>query len=178
MKAFERVVRGLAQLGVALAAIATIASMLLIGYSVFMRYFLNQPTVWIDEAVGYLLVASVMLAAADALLEGENISVDVLTSRLGARGRRRTLLAGFVAAAITAALLVFEGADMVAFSRMVDLKSNGYLAVPMWIPQAVVPLGAAVMGAAAIVAFAAAWRDRSDGPVRGHAQPLSARGVD
>ena len=113
-----------------------------------------------------------------ALLDGEHISVDVLTSRLGARGRRRTLLAGFVAAAITAALLVFEGADMVAFSRMVDLKSNGYLAVPMWIPQAVVPLGAALMGAAAIVAFAAAWRDRSDGPVRGHAQPLSARGVD
>jgi len=47
---------------------------------------------------------------------------------------------------------------MVAFSRMVDLKSNGYLAVPMWIPQIFVPVGAALMGLAAIVAFAAAWR--------------------
>ena len=47
---------------------------------------------------------------------------------------------------------------MVAFSRMVDLKSNGYLAVPMWMPQLLVPVGAVLMGLAAIVAFVAAWR--------------------
>ncbi len=28
---------------------------------------------------------------------------------------------------------------MVGFSRMVGLMSNGYLAVPMWIPQLLVP---------------------------------------
>ena len=28
---------------------------------------------------------------------------------------------------------------MVRFSRMVGLMSNGYLAVPMWIPQLLVP---------------------------------------
>ena len=42
---------------------------------------------------------------------------------------------------------------MVAFSRMVDLKSNGYLEVPMWMPQILVPVGAVLMGLAAIVAF-------------------------
>ena len=54
--------------------------------------------------------------------------------------------------------LAIEGADMVAFSRMVDLKSNGYLAVSMWIPQLLVPVGAVLMGLAAIVSFVAAWR--------------------
>lgn len=158
MKALDRLVRALARLGVALAAAALLVSMALIGYSVVMRYFANTPVPWVDELAGYLLVGAVMLAAADALLGGEHISVDILTQRLAARGRHAVLLAGLAAVLASAALLAVEGADMVAFARMVDLKSNGYLAVPMWIPQLLVPAGAVLMGLAAVVAFAAAWR--------------------
>jgi C4-dicarboxylate transporter, DctQ subunit len=164
MKAIDRLVRALARLGIALAAIALLASMFLIGYSVVMRYFLNQPAAWVDELAGYLLVAAVMLAAADALLEGEHIAVDILTERLSARGRRWTVLGGLIAVALSALLLAIEGADMVAFSRMVGLMSNGYLAVPMWIPQLLVPAGAALMLAAAVIAFIAAWRNREAAP--------------
>jgi C4-dicarboxylate transporter, DctQ subunit len=158
MKALERLVRALARVGVALAAASLLVSMALIGYSVVMRYFLNQPIAWVDELAGYLLVGSVMLAAADALLGEEHISVDILVERLSARGHHISLLTGIVAVAASAALLAVEGADMVAFSRMVDLKSNGYLALPMWIPQIFVPVGAVLMGLAAVVAFTAAWR--------------------
>lgn len=158
MKAFERLVRALAHAGIAAAAAATLLSMVVIGYSVVMRYFLGHPTPWVDELVGYLLVAAVMLAAADALLHGEHISVDVLTERLAAPGKRRVALGGLVAVAVIAALLAWEGADMVAFSRMVDLRSNGYLATPMWIPQLAVPIGSGLLVAAAVVGFLAAWR--------------------
>lgn len=153
MKFVDRIIGALAALGVALAAIALIASMFLIAYSVVMRYFLNTPVTWVDEFVGYLLVVSVMLAAADALREGEHIAVDIVTERLGQRGKRITALAGLLAVALAAALLTVEGADMVQFSRMVGLLSNGTMAVPMWIPQLAVPVGAALMGAAAVVAF-------------------------
>jgi C4-dicarboxylate transporter DctQ subunit len=161
MKFIDRVVGALATLGVVLAAIATIASMFLIAYSVVMRYFLNQPVSWVDELVGYLLVASVMLAAADALRQGEHISVDILTERLSLSGHRITALAGFVAVALAAALLTVEGVDMVEFSRMVGLLSNGKLEVPMWIPQIVVPIGAGLMGIAAIVGFIEVARGKS-----------------
>ena len=116
LRLFDRLVRRLATLGIALAAIALIASMALIVYSVAMRYALNQPVVWVDELVGYLLVATVMLAAADALLEGEHIAVDIVTERLSSRGRRLTLLGGLVAVAASAVLLAVEGVDMVRFS--------------------------------------------------------------
>jgi TRAP-type C4-dicarboxylate transport system permease small subunit len=99
-----------------------------------------------------------MLAAADALLEGEHIEVDILTERLPARGRWVTLLVGLVAVVVSAVLLTIEGVDMVLFSKMVGLMSNGYMAVPMWIPQLLVPIGAALMGLAAVVAFVATWR--------------------
>lgn len=152
--------RALARAGNALAAAATLVSMAVIGYSVVMRYFLNHPTPWVDELVGYLLVAIVMFAAADALLNGEHISVDVLTERLGARGRHLVALGGLLAVAASAGLLAFEGLDMVAFSRMVDLRSNGYLAAPMWLPQLVVPIGAGLLGVAAVVGFIVTFRAR------------------
>lgn len=158
MKHFASLVRRLAQLGIALAALALLASLVLIVYSVVMRYFLNQPAAWVDELVGYLLVACVMLAAADALLQGEHLAVDLLTERLGAPGRRLTLLAGLVAVALCGALLAVEGWDMVGFSRMVGLKSNGYMAVPMWIPQLLIPIGALLLLLAAVVALHAAAR--------------------
>lgn len=158
MTLFSQWVRRLAAVGIALAAAALIASMLLVTYAVVMRYFLNQPPPWVDEVVGYLLVAAVMLAAADALLQGEHIAVDILTERLGERGRKATLLIGLVTVAVSGALLVNEGMDMVGFSHMVGLNSNGFLATPMWIPQLLIPVGAAVMTLAAVVAFIDAWR--------------------
>jgi TRAP-type C4-dicarboxylate transport system permease small subunit len=164
MKFIDRIIAALAALGVALAAIALIASMFLIAYSVVMRYFLNTPVTWVDELVGYLLVATVMLAAADALREGEHIAVDIVTERLGARGKRITALAGLFAVALAAALLTVEGADMVEFSRMVGLLSNSTMAVPMWIPQLAVPIGAALLGAAAVVAFFLALRGEAPPP--------------
>ncbi|MBA3505685.1 MAG: TRAP transporter small permease [Betaproteobacteria bacterium] len=153
MKHFDQIVRWLARVGIGLAAIALLASLALIVYSVVMRYGLNQPIAWVDELVGYLLVACVMLASADALLHGEHIAVDIVTERLSARGKQWTLRMGLLAVLVSAVLLAVEGWDMVAFARMVGLLSNGYLAVPMWIPQALVPIGASLLGLAAFVAL-------------------------
>ena len=168
---FDRVVRRLAMLGIALAAISLLGSLALVVYSVVMRYFLNQPAAWVDELVGYLLVACVMLAAADALLEGEHLAVDLVTERLGSRGKRLTLLAGLAAVALSALLLAIEGYDMVAFSRMVGLMSNGYMATPMWIPQLLIPIGAALMLLAALVAIASALRNPEAPPSDGSHPP-------
>ena len=175
MKHFERLVRWLAALGVALAALSLIGSMALIVYSVVMRYFLNQPVAWVDELVGYLLVACVMLAAADAMLEGEHLAVDIVTERLGSRGRRIALLGGIVAIALSALLLVVEGSEMVGFSRMVGLRSNGYMAAPMWIPQLLVPIGAVLLLLAAIVAFVVAARRRT---IASEAAPQRSAGTE
>jgi len=48
----------------------------------------NDAPVWVDEVVGFALVAVVMLAAAQVLRRGEHISVDLLVGRLPAEGRR------------------------------------------------------------------------------------------
>ena len=161
MSALDRLVRGLARLGLALAAAALLAALAAIAYSVIRRYVLGAPVAWTDERVGDRQVASVMLAAADAGFGGEPLSVDSVTERLSSRGKRVTLLVGLGAVAATAALLLVEGVGMVRFSQMVGLRSNGYLAVPLWVPQSLVPIGAALLLLAAIVCFVEAWRGRA-----------------
>jgi TRAP-type C4-dicarboxylate transport system permease small subunit len=170
MPAIERLVRRAAHAALGLSAAALLASLATIAYSVVRRYVFGAPVAWTDELVGYLLVASVMLAAADALFDDEHIAVDIVTERLPPRGKRAVLLFGLAAVAATALLLLVEGLGMVQFSHLVGLRSNGYLAVPMWIPQSLVPIGALLLLAAAVVCFVAAWRGRLAAPE--HAAPV------
>ena len=84
--------------GVDLLAIpASITSALLVvltlgvtAFSVFRRYVLGNPLTWSDELSGFLVVAIVMLGAAEVLRRGEHVSVDILSER--AIGRKRKLL--------------------------------------------------------------------------------------
>jgi C4-dicarboxylate transporter DctQ subunit len=157
----ERLIRTIARVALGFSAAALLASLATIVYSVVRRYVFNAPVAWSDELVGYLLVASVMLAAAESLLGGEHISVDIVTERLAPRGRWVAFLFGLVAVAATAILLAVEGVGTVRFSLMVGQRSNGELALPLWMPQSLVPIGALLLLAAAVAAFVQAWRSRS-----------------
>jgi TRAP-type C4-dicarboxylate transport system permease small subunit len=174
MQALYRLIRALARAGLALAAAAMLASLALIVYAVFQRYVLGAPVPWTDELVGYLLVPLVMRAAADPLLEGEHISVDILTDRLGPGGKRITLMTGLVASAATGVLILLEGLGMVSFARMVGLRSNGYLATPMWLPQVMVPIGGGLLVAASLAALWHAWRN----PGELQRKPEVVRGIE
>ena len=59
----------------------------------------------------------------------------------------------------------FEPNAVAQKGRQVGLRSNGDLAVPLWIPQSLVPLGALLLLLAAIAAFVAACRGEAS-PVR------------
>ena len=150
----NRLVRFLSRLGIALAALSLLLSFALIVYSVVMRYFLNSPQSWIDEIAGYLLVASVMLAGADALFHGEHIAVDIVSERLPARIRNIIDRLGLAAVAAMGMLLVASGWDMVEFSWVSGMVSTGYMSVPLWLPQLLVPIGGALLVIAAIAMLA------------------------
>jgi C4-dicarboxylate transporter, DctQ subunit len=136
--------------GIMVAAVLLLASFALVAYSVFMRYFLNQPIPWADELVGYLLVAIVMLAAADALRRGEHIAVDLVTSRLPARGQRAVAAAGLVAVAVAGLALMVGGWQTARFTEMLGIVSTGYLSMPMHLPQMLVPIGGLLLAVAAL----------------------------
>ncbi len=151
MRLVDRAAAILCLIGAGIAAALLLVSLALVAWSVLMRYFLNQPIPWVDELVGYLLVGLVMLAAADALRRGEHISVDLLTDRLGARGQRLTAAAGQLAVLVASLALVYGGWQTASFSKLLGIYSTGYLAVPIYLPQLLIPLGGLLLAVAAAV---------------------------
>lgn len=135
----------LSQAGIAVSGVAILVSLALVVYGVVLRYALNQPQTWLDELVGYLLVATVMLGASDALRQREHIAIDIITGRLDAGRRFWVAALALASVAATALLFVVEGWGTVAFSKMVDLRSTGYLDTPMWTVQLLVPVGGAIL---------------------------------
>ena len=147
-----------ARAAVALAALAVLACFFLVCYSVAMRYFFGSPLTWGDEVTGWLIVAVVMLAVADAQRRNENIGVDLLIEKSGPRLRRALVALGVAMVAACALMMTWQGVEMVQFSRMLDLRSNTLGSVAVWTVQTLVPLGSALMlvvALAQLVAIAA-----------------------
>ena len=127
------------------AAIAIAGIMLGMVVDVFARYVLSRPTTWALEVVSYLLVASTALGAAYTLRVHAHIAVDVvrkLFPRPVQQAMYRFTLVVVVAFALI--LLYWGGEDVVRSFRLGDVSLTP-LAMPMWIPQLSIPLGAALL---------------------------------
>lgn len=129
----------------AIAGLACLMALAMICYAVAMRYFFGRPQGWTDEAVGWLIVVAVMFAVPEAQRRAEHIGVDALLGKATARMRRALLAFGVLAVALTAIILISEGWEMVAFSRMIELKAIGIPEVSLWLIQIFVPIGGVLL---------------------------------
>ena len=149
VRAADRVVGVLARLAAGLAALIAVALLAIVAYGVIMRYLFVAPQVWTDETASFLLVLMVMLGVAEVLRRDEHIAVDLVTGRLGPRGRRVVGIWSMLAVLAVAGVLFASAWNMVAFSRMVGLVSSGHMEVPMWVPQTSLLVGMALLMLAA-----------------------------
>jgi TRAP-type C4-dicarboxylate transport system permease small subunit len=144
-RGFECLAALVSRVSLKIAGGACLATFALVCYAICMRYFFNRPQSWSDEAVGWLIVITVMLALPEAQRRGEHIGVDALTERLNARHKRWAAAFGVVTVAICGWLLVSEGIEMVQFTRMIGIVSNELPQVDLWLIQSFVPLGGAIL---------------------------------
>lgn len=162
MRLIDQAIRWIAFACAGLATLMLVAATGIVGYGVVMRYVLGTPEPWTDELVSYLLVYIVMLAAAEVVRRGDSISVDLLTTRLSARGRRWVEVWGMAMVVIVAAVWAYSGWDMVAFSARIRMVSEGYLAIPLTWTQFSIPLGGALIGLAALHRLVRTLADGAD----------------
>lgn len=140
----------LCRLGAWLGAFLALVMAGLLGYAVVLRYLLNRPVAWSDELVAYLVVFLVMLTGAEVMRRGEHLAVDLVSARLPAAWQRGIEIAGLVSVLLICGVLAASGWEMVAFSRMVEIRSTGHLALPVWRIQAAVPAGFLLIALAAL----------------------------
>jgi TRAP-type C4-dicarboxylate transport system permease small subunit len=146
-----RAIDRLGAIGAALAAVAVLVMVLLMGAGVFFRYVIGQPLIWVDEAVRYVLVFSVMLAVADVMRRGENIRVDLLLEPLPPRLRRVAELGGLLAALVFGLALTWLGIDMVVFSYEVGLTTASEIDIPSAWVEIALPIGGLMLTLATAV---------------------------
>lgn len=146
----DRILETLCRLGTMCGALLVIATMAVVGYSVVLRYVFGRPQVWTDELVSFWLVAIVTLGAADVLRRDGHIRIDMLTNHLPPLVQAWVDICGLVSVILLSVVLTISGWEMVEFSWSVGLMSDGYLELPMWIPQSLIPFGFALMGLAAL----------------------------
>jgi TRAP-type C4-dicarboxylate transport system permease small subunit len=149
-----RLLGALTGAAVALSAAGVLASLALIAWAVVMRYAFNRPPAWVDDAVGFLLVGVVMLAAAQVLRRGEHIGVDLLTSRLSPRARAWADAWSALAVLAAALVLVVNGWSTAMFSRQLGIVAEGNVEIPVYWVQLFLPLGGLMMAIVALESLA------------------------
>lgn len=141
----ERLVGGLTTIAMGLSALSVLVSLLLIIYAVIMRYFFNSAPAWVDDTVGFLLVGTVMLAAATTLRQGGHISVDMLTERLNKRAKRWAEVWAMFAVLVVSLILIVNGWRTAMSSRMLGIITEGNVEIPVYLLQLLLPFGGLLM---------------------------------
>lgn len=98
-----------------------------------------------DAYAGYSMAASSFLALACTLRRGEHIRVTLILQQLGGRARYWLELAAHAIAVWLAFALAWFSVRLVWLSRLYNDVSQGLDAMPLWIPQIGMALGAVLL---------------------------------
>ncbi|HEX2510719.1 MAG TPA: TRAP transporter small permease [Microvirga sp.] len=151
MELFARAVDRLGSAAAGFAAVGVLAMVAIMAVGVVFRYGVGQPLVWVDEAVRYLLVFSVLLGLAEVMRRGDNIRVDLVLESVSPQSRRMMEIAGLAAALLFGLALTWLGGEMVAFSADLGLTTAGKIDIPSAWVEAALPLGGVLLSLATVV---------------------------
>lgn len=126
-----------------------------------------------DEFAGYCMGAAAFLGLADALRSGDHIRVTLLGDRLPASGRRALDWLALALGGGLAAWVAWYITRLAWDSWVMDERSSGLIALPMWIPQAAMAWGA-IAFVVAIVELALRMRAGERMPGGGDAEETAS----
>ena len=114
-------------------------------YAVVARYILNHPVGWSEEVSTYLMIWGAFLGAAYTMQADGHIGVDIICRKLSPRAQYWLNLAKHLVGMAFLLLLAVKGYQDCALSYQLNQVSISELAVPMYIPQMSLPIGAALL---------------------------------
>ena len=145
MDKFARGVRLMSQVCGFFAAALIAVGVIIVCQMVFVRYALNESTIWQTDFVTYSLVAATFVGSPYVLMMRGHVNVDVLPHYLGKRARYWLALAATLTAmAFCMVMLVLTwNYWLEAWSQ--SWLSNTMWRVRLWIPYASMPVGMAIL---------------------------------
>ena len=140
----------LASVAALAAGFATLAIVLLITYDVTMRYFFDQPQIFVDELASFLEVLIVFGGAAYTFRVGGHVRVDLITPLLRptARAWLRVVTLGLGVAFLSVVIWVTSQSALTAWRYG---RVSAVMLYPLWWPMLLIPSGLALMALAMLV---------------------------
>jgi TRAP-type C4-dicarboxylate transport system permease small subunit len=123
------------------AAAMIFASVAITCQMIWVRFVLNESTIWQTEAVVYMMIAATMLGLPYVQQLRGHVNVDLLPMMLPRALRKLLAIVTLSAGIAVVALMAWYGYDYwhVAFSR--GWRSDTVWGPELWIPYLVLPLG-------------------------------------
>ena len=154
MRGFVTAVRRVSQLCGFIAAGLIALGVLVVCHMVFVRYVLNQNTIWQTDFTTYCLIAATFIGSPYVLMTRGHVNVDVLPLYLSGRTRFWLALASALvslAFCVTIAVLTFLFWKEAWDNRWV---SDTMWRARLWIPYSSMPIGMALLTLQYIVEIA------------------------
>ena len=145
MSHFVQAVRLVSQLCGYFAAALIALGVVVVCEMVFVRFVLNENTIWQTDFVTYSLVAATFLGSPYVLLLRGHVNVDVLPHYLGPRARFRLALASTLMALAFCLVMVVLTAQYWLLAWNDSWLSNTMWRVRLWIPYASMPVGLGIL---------------------------------
>lgn len=140
-----------------LAGVAVLAIVALITYDVAMRFFLEQPQLFVDEVVSFLEALVIFGGLAYTFRTGGHVRVDLVTSRLPGPVRARLRVAGLVLGLVFLGVVMWTTTQS-ALTAYRYGRVSAVMLYPLWAPMLLIPLGLALLAAVMLAALAAQLR--------------------
>lgn len=111
---------------------------------------LRTPAIWVFDVSLYLLIACGFLGSAYALRAGSHFRMVMFVDMGGPRVRKWADRLAYAATFVFAVIMVWLTAEYALDNYNAGFRSGTILNAPLWIPQSVMPIGAAVLALEAL----------------------------
>jgi len=139
-------------IGLGITALAVLP--LIVFYDVMARYLFNAPTIWATEISIYIQQLLVFLPVGLLLAEDSHIKSTLVIDHLSPRLQRVLYLVAVLLVAVLAVFITWLGWSYTVHSWRQHQVSATLLAIPLWIPNALIPLGGLLLLVSAVAALA------------------------
>src|ERR671911_950002 len=145
MDQFVRGVRVLSQLSGIAAATLTALAVVVVCQMVFVRYVLNQTTIWQTDFVTFSLVAATFIGAPYVLLTKGHVNVDVLPLYVGQRARWWLALVAIAVSLAFALVMTVLNFQFWHEAWENNWRSESMWRARLWVPYTAMPIGPRVV---------------------------------
>jgi len=161
-----RAVRAISTVCGVIAALMILISVVITCQMIWMRFVLNESTIWQTEAVTYLMISATLIGLPYVQLLRGHVNVDLVPMLLPPKIRKALALIVLTLSIVVIAIMAYYGYELFHIAWVRNWRSESVWGVSLWIPYLALPVGLGLYVTQMIADLVSSWR--CDAEVLGH----------